>query len=52
MAGCHTLAVIYDSVYGEAPMYMTAYEEVIGLPGDVEFEEMMAAVVLLNEVRK
>ena len=24
-----------ESVYGKAPMYMTAYEEVIGLPGDV-----------------
>ena len=35
MAGCDTLAAIYESVYGKAPMYMTAYEEVIGLPGDV-----------------
>ena len=33
-------------------MHMTACEEVIGLPGDVEWEERMAAVVLLNEVRK
>ena len=35
MEGCHTLAVIYESMYGKAPMHMTACEEVIGLPGDV-----------------
>jgi len=33
--GCDTLAAIYEPVYGkEAPMHMTACEEVIGLPGD------------------
>ena len=35
MAGCDTLAAIYESMYGKAPMQMTAREEVIGLPGDV-----------------
>ena len=35
MAGCDTLAAIYESVYGKAPVYMTALKEVIGLPGDV-----------------
>ena len=39
-----------ESVYGKAPMHMTACEAVIGLPGAVEWEERMAAVVLLNEV--
>jgi len=31
---------------------VTACEAVIGLPGDAEWEERMAAVVLLNELRK
>jgi len=35
VAGCGTLAAIYESVYGKALMYMTACEEVIGLPGAV-----------------
>ena len=35
MAGCDTLVAIYESVYGKAPMYMTACEEAIGLLGDV-----------------
>ena len=35
MTGCDTLAAIYESMYGMASMRMTAYEEVIGLPGDV-----------------
>ena len=35
MAGCDTLAAVHESMYGKVPMYMTAYEEVIGLPGDV-----------------
>ena len=35
MEGCDTLAAIYDSMYDKVPMHMTAYEEVIGLPGDV-----------------
>ena len=33
--GCDTLAAIHESMYGKAPMHMTACEEVIGLPGDV-----------------
>jgi len=37
-------------MYGKAPM--TACEEVISLPGDAEWEERMAAVVLLNKLRK
>ena len=35
MADCYNLATIYESMYGKAPMQMTAREEVIGLPGDV-----------------
>jgi len=35
VAGCDTLAVIYESMYGKAPMHMTACEEAIGVPGDV-----------------
>ena len=35
MAGCDSLVAIYESMYGKAPMHMTACEEVIGLPGDV-----------------
>ena len=35
MAGCDTLVAVYESMYGKAPKHMTAYEEVIGLPGDV-----------------
>ena len=35
MAGCDTLAAIYESMYGKVPMHMTACEEVIGLSGDV-----------------
>ena len=52
MAGCDTLAAIYESVYGKAPMYMTACEAVIGLRAMCSWEERIAAVVLLNEVRK
>jgi len=52
VAGSDTLAAIYESTYGKAPMHMIAREEVIGLPGDVELEERMAAVVLLNELRE
>ena len=52
MKGCDTLVAIYESMYGKAPMHMTACEEVIGLSGDVEWEEWMAAVVLFNEMRK
>jgi len=43
---------IYESMYGKAPIHMTACVEVIGLPGDVDWEERMATVVLLNELRK
>jgi len=43
--GCDTLAAIYVSMYGKAPKYMTTREAVIGLPGDAEWEERMAAVV-------
>ena len=35
MAGCNTLTTIHESMYGKAPMHMTAWEKVIGLPGDV-----------------
>ena len=35
MAGCDTLAATYGSMYGKAPMHMTACEELIGLPSDV-----------------
>ena len=35
MASCDTLAAIHESMYGKVPMHITAYEEVIGLPGDV-----------------
>jgi len=35
VAGCDILAAIYESMYSMAPLHMTAYEEVIGLPGDV-----------------
>jgi len=52
VASCDTLATIYESMYGKVPMHMTACEVVIGLPGDVEWEERMAAVVLLNELHK
>jgi len=52
LAGCDTLVANYESLYGKAPMHTTACEEVIGLPGDAEWEEMMTAVMLLNEVRK
>jgi len=31
---------------------LTTCEAVIGLPGDAEWEESMAAAVSLNEVRK
>jgi len=34
VAGCDTLAAIYESMYGKASMHMTAFEEVIGLPDD------------------
>jgi len=33
--GCDTLVAIHESKYDKAIMYMTACEEVIGLPGDV-----------------
>jgi len=33
-------------------MYMTACEEMIGLPGDVFVGEEECAVVLLNDLRK
>jgi len=49
---CGTLAAIYEFMHGKAPMHMTTSEEVLGLPGDVEGKERMAAVVLLNELRK
>ena len=52
VAGCDILAAIYESVYGKAPMYMTACEAVIGLRAMCSWEERIAAVVLLNEVRK
>jgi len=35
VASSDTLAAIYETMYGKAPMHMTAYEAVIGLPGDV-----------------
>jgi len=35
VAGCDTLAAIYESMYGKEPMHMTACGDVIGLPGDV-----------------
>ena len=35
VAGCDNLAAIYESMYGKAPVRMTACDEVIGLPGDV-----------------
>ena len=55
---CDTLAAIYESMYGKAPKHMTAAsvlrvcEKVLGLPGDADWEERMAAVELLNELRK
>ena len=52
VVGCDTLAAIYESVYGKAPMYMTACEAVIGLRAMCSCTARMAAVVLLNEVRK
>ena len=45
-------------MYGKAPKHMTAAyvlracEKVLGLPGDADWEERMAAVELLNELRK
>ena len=53
MAGCDTLFAIYESLYDKAPMHMTACEEErSACRAMCEWEEMMAAVVLLNEVRK
>ena len=52
MAGSDTLAAIYESMYGRAPMHMTACEDVIGCRAMCSCTERMAAVVLLNEVRK
>ena len=58
MAGCDTLAPIvrvlvrHESMYGKAPMYMTACEEMLGLPGDVFVGGEECAVVLLNDLRK
>ena len=52
VGGCDTLAAIYESMYGKAPMHMTACEEVIGLPGDVLVGGRMASVALLNELHK
>jgi len=55
---CDALAAIYESMYGKAPKHMTAAyvlracEKVLGLPGDADWEERMAAVELLNELRK
>jgi len=39
VTGCDTLSAMYESMYGEVSMYMTACEEMMGLPGDVEWEE-------------
>jgi len=53
VAGCGTLAAIYESMYGAAPMHMTACEEErSACRAMCSWEEMMATVVLLNEVRK
>jgi len=53
VAGCDTLAAIYESMYGKAPMHMTACkEERSAYRTMCSWEEMMAAVVLLKEVRK
>jgi len=52
VTGCDTLTAIYESLYGEVPMYMTACEEMLGLPGDVFVGGEECAVVLFNEVRK
>ena len=46
VVGCDTLAAIYESVYGKAPMYMTACEAVIGLRAMCSCTARMAAVVL------
>ena len=56
--GRDALAAIYESMYGKAPKPMTAAfvlracEKVLGLLGDADWEERMAAVELLNEQRK
>ena len=52
MAGCDTLAAIYETMYGKAPMHMTACGDVIGCRAMCSWEERMAEVVLLYEVRK
>jgi len=55
---CDVLAAIYEFMYGKAPKHMTAAsvlracEKVLGLPGDANWEERMATVELLNELRK
>ena len=52
MTGCDTLAAIYEYLYGEVPMYVTACEEMIGLPGDVFVGGEECAVVLLDDLCK
>ena len=53
MAGCDTLAAIYESMYGKVPMYMTACEEERSVCRAMcSCTERIATVVLLNEVRK
>ena len=48
----------YEPMYGKAPKHMSAAfvlracENVLGLPGDVDWEERMAGVELLKEQRK
>ena len=55
---CDALAAIYESMYGKVPKHMPAVavlracEKVLGLSGDADWEERMAAVELLNELRK
>ena len=55
---CDALVAIYAFMYGKAPKHMTAVsvlracEEVLGLGGDADWEERMAAVELLNELGK
>ena len=45
-------------MYGKVPKHMPAVselracEKVLGLPGDADWEKRMAAVELLNELRK
>ena len=55
---CDALAAIYESMYGKVPKHMPAASllracaKMLGLPGDADWEERMAAVELFNGLRK